>query len=170
MVSPSRDPLPKIDTSDLEKLARIAEQDLTDFFRQKKAYRPLGGRVLLVALCQGAALHYAEGVGRINDFDVWTFFEENPTLPRFPRRRKPRDFGDPKFGTSADRPDYMGLRVDLMGRSIPRNGDGARSIQQYLLARKTKTARELSKKAVVSLSLGLRFGEVIWLRGSPVLD
>jgi hypothetical protein len=59
-----------ISAADLEKLADIARHDRKDFFLRRPEYR---AKVLLVALCQGAALHYLDGRNGIKDFDVRYF-------------------------------------------------------------------------------------------------
>ncbi len=120
----------RITASDLSRLAKIARDDLSDLFKRKKRWTPYAGRIMLVALYQGAADHYVEGKRGVHDFDVWTFFAEDSKLTAFPyRRNKPRDFGDPKSGRDPKNKDYIGRRVDLLGRLIPRRGKGIISIQ-----------------------------------------
>ncbi len=64
---------------DLERLRDLAVEDRLSFLRRHEDWgRAYSGRVLCVALCQGAAMHYLNpGVG-INDFDVYTFYAANP--------------------------------------------------------------------------------------------
>jgi hypothetical protein len=38
-------------------------------------------RVIAVALCQGAALHYVDGKTGVKDFDVFTFYAAHPEGP-----------------------------------------------------------------------------------------
>lgn len=154
-----------IDRDDLTRLARIARSDRDDFFARKPRYSALAGRVICVALCQGAALHLIDGENGIKDFDVWTFFAAHPENPPFPwRRRKARDFGDPKFGRSPDRPGFVGRHVDLLGRSLQTGGeaDPAAVLRSYLSEGATDTARSLSKKAVVLLEPTDQLGAVVW--------
>ena len=108
-------------------------------------------RLLCVALCQGAALHFVNSKNGINDFDIWSFFCEIPGQPIRRRRVVSRDFGQPHFGTSPDKPDFIGRRVDLLLKSIPAQpgGDPILLLQNHLSARRTTTARCLSEKAAV---------------------
>jgi hypothetical protein len=139
-----------IDRDDLTHLAQISRSDLADFFARKPRYSVLEDRLVCIALCQGAALHFLDYTNGVKDFDVWAFFAAHPDAPDFPwRRRKARDFGDPEFGRSPDRPDFVGRRVDLLGR-------------RYLFEGRTETARRLSEKAVVLLEPADRLGTVVW--------
>jgi hypothetical protein len=154
-----------IDRSDLVRLAGIARADLSDFFARKPRYSVLADRLICVALCQGAALHYVDGKNGVKDFDVWAFFAAHPNVPSFPwRRRKAHDFGGPKFGPSPDHPDFVGRHVDLLGRSLraAEGTDPAVVLRGYLSEGKTKTASRLSEKAVVLLEPVDRLGTVVW--------
>ena len=73
-----------IGREDLVRLARIARLDREDFFARKTRYRALDERLICVALCQGAALHYVDGKSGVKDFDVWTFYAARPDHPAFP--------------------------------------------------------------------------------------
>ncbi len=77
--------LERITDEDLTKLAGIAAADRAAFYSRYPRYRD--AKVLCVALCQGAALHYISGDNGINDFDVWTFYEGTQEIPDFPCRR-----------------------------------------------------------------------------------
>jgi hypothetical protein len=144
----------KITVADLEKLAAIARADREDLFRRKPDLGKLyAKRLICVALCQGAALHYIDGINGIKDFDVWSFFREHTKRPFPYRRNVPYDFGHPKFSTSPDRLDFAGRRVDLIGRSIPceKGQDPIIVVQNYLLSSSNKSPRLLTKKAVIIL-------------------
>ena len=160
-----------IDRSDLVRLAEITRADLVDFFARKPRYAVLENRLVCIALCQGAARHFIDGTNGVKDFDVWTFFAAHPDAPDFPwRRREARDFGDPKFGPSPDKPDFVGRHVDLLGRSIE-VGEGDDLIfvlRRYLSVGRTTTARHLSEKAVVLLEPADRLGTVVWPIGYQV--
>ena len=149
--------------NDLTRLLQIATQDQTAFFKEYpdwgKLYRR---RKICIALCQGAALHYVNGATGINDFDVYTFYKKHPARNWYAKRNKPYDFGDPKFGQSVDKPDYIGRRVDCLARGIDvKTGeDPAAAIRRYLKAGRTETARLLALKAVVLLEPDC--GEIIW--------
>src|SRR3546814_11132111 len=125
-LSRSYEPLTK---ADLKRLGEIASDDRADLFRRKPETAHLyGDRLFAVALCQGGALHYLDGKNGIKDLDVWSFFKPNPKR-QFPyRRRAELDFGNPKFGQSADTPAFdrksfgsgkgVSVRVDPGGRRI----------------------------------------------------
>ena len=142
-------PYEKINLDDLKKLAEIARADCEDLFSRKPELGNIyKNRLICIALCQGAALHYIDGKIGINDFDVWSFFCEHNKRPFPYRRNVPKDFGDSKFGKSPDRPDFTGRRVDLLGRSIPcdKIKDPIEIIRNYLIFSKNKTPKLLAKK------------------------
>jgi len=154
----------KIEISDLKKLAIIAYKDRKRFFQNNPVYeKPYADRVLCIALCQGAAKHYLDGEPGINDFDVYTFYKSNP-IKKWCYRRKTvfYDYGDPKFGKSKDKPQYVGRRVDCISRAIEiKDGEEVSSaLRRYLASGKTKTARCLSEKAVVLLEPSC--GKIVW--------
>ncbi len=150
---------------DLRRLGRLAERDRRDLFlRRKETGNLYSNRLFTVALCQGAALHYINGTNGINDFDVWSFFRANP-VRMFPyRRRGIADFGDAKFGTTDDSPDYVGRRVDCMGRSIEAEdfSDPVAVLRIYLRAERTRSAHFLAQKAMVLLEPSRLLGTVVW--------
>ena len=115
----------KISRQDLDRLASIAASDRASFFATHADWASLyADRHFATALCQGAALHYLRGEVGVQDFDVYSFFASHPVKPWYAKRNKAADFGDPKFGRSPDRPDFVGRRVDLLGRgpiSLPAN-------------------------------------------------
>ncbi len=160
-----------ITRDDLARLARIARADRGAFFEKHPRYSPLADRLVCVALCQGAALHAIGGENGVKDFDVWTFYAAHPQYAPFPwRRRVARDFGDPKFGRSPDKPDFVGRHVDLLGRSLETGGEmeSAIILRKYLSEGKSETARRLSEKAVVLLEPANQLGAVVWPAGHGV--
>ncbi len=79
--------LARIDESDLRRLAELSRVRREEFFTRNPRCRPLyTDRCLCVALCQGAALHYLDGINGVKDLDVWTFYAEHPEAP-FPHRQ-----------------------------------------------------------------------------------
>jgi hypothetical protein len=74
------------------------------------------------------------------------------------------DFGLPDFGQSPDRPQFLGRRVDLLGRSINvgEGEDPAEAIRRWLVTSPTKSAYYLRQKAVVLLEPIDRIGEQVW--------
>lgn len=155
----------QIRSSDLKRLAEIARADRTDFFARYPRWAALySNQLVCVALCQGAALHFIEHTNGIKDFDVWSFFREQPGQP-IPRRPVVyRDFGLSTFGTSSDRPDFIGRRVDLLLKSIVCSSDAGpvTVLQQYLAEGQTKTARSLAQKAVVLIEPADLLGFIAW--------
>ena len=148
---------------DLRRLARIARDDRRDFFKSHPKWaRAYGKRFLCAALCQGAAQHYIDNTTGINDFDVYSFYSRNPRKQWYAKRIKAHDFHDAKFGKSKDKPDFVGRRVDCMGRTIDvrKNEDILKSLQRYLMQGRTKTARLLALKAVILLEPSC--GKVVW--------
>ena len=150
----------RITPEELEILLKIALDDFKDFVRRKPRYRPLKDTLLLIALCQGAAMHYIDGVTGVKDFDVWLFFAEIEGIPKFPpRRRKSYNIAFKRFGLK---------RVDILGRSIDKDivescgREPVCCIIRYLSEKRTRTARELAKKAVVGLYPEKFFGKVLW--------
>ncbi len=158
----------RITFEDLNRLAGIARLDREDLFARKPRYRVLEDQLVCVALCQGAALHFVDGENGVKDFDVWTFYAARPEHPAFPwRRRTSRDFGDPRFGRSPDKPGFVGRHVDLLGRSIEVGAetDPAAILRGYLSEGRTGSARALARKAAVLLEPSDRLGTVVWPPG-----
>ena len=121
---------------------------------------------LAVALCQGAAMHYHDGVNGIKDFDVWFFYPFNEKhLPY--RTVWTFDYTNKKFGTHPSMKDYSGRKVDVIVRSIHNynQDDPVDTVLRYLQNEKTKSAAELSKKAAVMISPESLVGELVWYKG-----
>jgi hypothetical protein len=149
--------------ADLRRLAEIARRDREAYFVAHSYWAELyADRLLCTALCQGAALHYLNGETGINDLDIFSFFRRHPDRDWYPRRRVVYDFGDPKFGQSADKPRFVGRRVDCMGRSIDAvlGEEPVTAVRRYLRAGRTTTARLLAQKAVILLEPAC--GVVVW--------
>jgi hypothetical protein len=149
-----------ISSADLAKLADIARVDRKDFFTHRPDYR---ARLLMVALCQGAALHYVDESNGIKDFDVRTFYAQEPgKRPYHPLRHTTADFGRSKFG-NAGTIGLVGRNVDLLGRTIEDVGDSVESVRKWLKKGKPKSsAWYLAKKAVIVLEPAKLRGCVVW--------
>ncbi len=151
----------------LRRVAEIAEADRRDAFKRIPRLAAFRDRVLLTALCQGAALHFIDGVNGVKDLDVYTFYAEHPDV-RFSenRRRKMVDFGESELGRHPedDREKFRGRHVDLMWRAldVPVDADPIDSVRQYLSRGRTTTAQRLAEKAVVVIDPGPLRGQVIW--------
>jgi hypothetical protein len=139
----------------LDRLSEIAAADRDDRFKRKPRWAPYRDRVLCVALCQGAALHYVDGKNGVKDLDVWTFFAEDPVGPFPPRWRREKAF---------DLEPFRGHYVDLLGRSLHEEigADPKGLVRRYLSQPRTATARALARKAVVLLDPEPLRGTVAW--------
>jgi hypothetical protein len=152
-----------IEHSDLQRLADIARKDREEYFKKypewEEAYRD---RVLCIALCQGAAKHFIDGKTGIHDFDVYTFYRHNPLKPWYAKRIKNYDFGDGKFGQPQNQPEFIGRRVDCLGRAIAVSaGESVTdALRRWLTERPTDTAKFLAQKAVVLVEPNC--GIVVW--------
>jgi hypothetical protein len=149
----------------LKRLGKIVAIDRADLFKRKpetgRLYRK---RLFAVALCQGGALHYLDGKNGIKDLDVWSFFKPNATR-QFPYRRRAKlDFGDAKFGQSEDAPNFIGRRIDHIGRAISGKdySDPVAVLRSYLREGATESARRLSEKAVILIEPAHLLGTVVW--------
>lgn len=164
MVRASERSKQRITKVDLRKLSAIAAADRDDLFRRKPHLRHYRNRIVCVALCQGAALHYLDGRNGVKDFDVWTFYEHSKL--HFPYRRVGKgDFGDSKFGRRPkDSKRFLGRRVDLLGRSlrVQPSSHPLQVIEDYLARPRTKSAKKLAKKAVVIIDPPELRGRVAW--------
>jgi hypothetical protein len=133
------------------------------------------GRLICVALCQGAGLHYVDIVRRrprpngVKDFDVWSFFARIPG-EKFPayRRNRHLDFGPSKFGRWRSEPrrfrHFEGRRVDLFMRDLSAGvgADPVESLRAWLEEQRTKTQRLLAKGGVVLLQPRQLIGKIVW--------
>jgi hypothetical protein len=154
----------RITKSDLKKLLRLSLEDIGSFFarypKYSKAYR---GKQVLIALGQGAALHYIDKKNGVKDFDVWFFFpRKSIQLPY--RRRGVVDFGPSKFGKIMGQEGFKGRSIDVLMRSDSHfnRGSAEECIKKYLNDKSTTTAKMLSKKAMVGLYPENLLGKVLW--------
>jgi len=156
----------KIAKPDLRKLLAFSNKDREEFFNRNLRWRKLyANRIMCVALCQGAALHYVDGKNGVKDFDVWTFYYEHSKGPFPYRRRGEKDFGISKFGCyPSDEENFKGRRIDMMGRSLKvrKSSDPIKTIRNYLRKPPTKSANKLRKKAVVFLAPERYIGKIVW--------
>jgi hypothetical protein len=155
-----------IEIADLRRLLALAESGRRRFFDEHSDWAELySDRVIGVALCQGAALHFRDASHGINDFDVYTFYAAHPKRHWYAKAIRKVDFGDPKFGRShVSNSKFVGRRVDLMGRAlpVPPEANFGDALRDYLRNGKSRTARELAKKAMVVLSPQEEIGKVLW--------
>jgi len=150
---------------DLRRLGAIAAADRETFFARHPGTAALYRQgPFAVALCQGGAQHFLDGFSGIKDFDVWSFYQESPVRMFPPRRIGKADLGDPKFGRSEDSPQFIGRRVDLIGRSIQAKdvADPVHVLRSYLRSKKTLSAKLLSHKAMILIEPPSLLGTVVW--------
>ncbi len=152
--------------TDLKKLARLAREDREDFFERHPEWAILyRRRVLCLALCGGAALHYLNGITGISQFELWTLYAEHPEAP-FPHQHVThRDYGESRFGRDADLPGtYRGRRIVVQSRSVDASpaDDPLEVLQRYLKAGTTPTARALARGAVVLIEPEELLGLEAW--------
>lgn len=152
--------------TDLRRLARLAQAQRADFFERHPEYAILyAKRLLCSALIGEAALHYINGSTGVYQFDVWSFYAEHPDAP-FPFHVTDHmDFGPSRFGRADDAPKgYVGKRVALQGRSLDADlgHEPLTTLQRYLRAGASPSARELAQKAVVIVEPEALAGTQAW--------
>jgi hypothetical protein len=149
----------------LQRLSHIARDDLQRFIDNAPAVRAeFASKVLCVALCQGAALHYVDRVNGVKDIDIYTFFAAGGGK-NFPRRPvMSYDFGSSQFGRHPDDLGYSGRRVDCLGKSIAYTVGMSpiEALRHYLRTRPTRTGCFLAQKAAVIIDPLVHRGEIVW--------
>jgi hypothetical protein len=163
--------LERITRDDLQRLAALALGYFDDLFKRRPHVSGrFRGRLLMLALCQGAALHYVDGLHGVKDFDVWGFFKALPDAS-FPYRgvHGRRDFGPSRFGRHPnDDPNETGRegrRVDILGRAIDvGTGEGAAEAVCRWLANgpRGSSAWWLAQRPVIAIHPEPMLGEKIW--------
>ncbi len=152
---------------DLKKLLLLARTNMDSFFKRNPSYNEYIGKEVLVALCQGGALHYLNRQNGVKDFDVWLFYPmKSRNLPY--RRKGVVDFGESKFGVHPDmkRKGYSGRTVDVLIRSDEffKGKSPEKEVVEYLQYKKSDTSIFLAKKAVIGLYPDRLFGKQLWHR------
>lgn len=167
----------RITAGDLNQLLSLSKNEA--LFNRNPKYTHFRNSLIVVALCQGASQHYADGRNGIKDFDVWYFFRRSRRgTIRYPyRAMRTVDSRFKKFGICPPKcrrthpkslGAFVGRHVNLLGREIDcpptRNGrnDPKNCISAYLKNGKTKTSRELREKPVVGLFPPSMFGRILW--------
>ncbi len=145
----------KITRHDLRELLVVGERVMDQFFVDKPRYAPFRNKLVLVALCQGAADHYCDGITGIKDYDVWFFYAhmQGVSMPRSSIKKC-----YPEFNC------YKGKKVDVLRRSDSafKKGDVKASISRYLTNPTNPTPICLSGKAVIGLYPPEVMGEKLW--------
>lgn len=153
----------------LDRLVKIALDDQAVMFDSSPHLAVYRDRLLLIALCQGGALHYINGKRGVKDLDVYTFYAKHPTVQMHPLRHTQADFGESEFGyRPADlevrKRRFVGRAVDLLVRSLPvePDADPIEAVRNWLETSKNETPRLLKEEAVVGLYPDRCRGQVIW--------
>ena len=172
-----------ITESDLRHLGDIAWECLEYRLGRNGNLHGFRERLVCIALCQGAALHYIDGKTGVKDFDVSAFFATANAPALGFRRGTVRESGLYKFGKHPDIPRRRGYRTrwcDFFMRAITPGDieqaltktandsevDAVALVRGYLANRATCSSRLLARKAVVGLWPETVFGKVLWpIRG-----
>jgi hypothetical protein len=151
--------------SDLDHLVRVALVTLGEIFERAPVAGLYRDRLVLLALCQGAARHRLDGQNGIKDIDVWAFFRAGPAKPFPVRSVWNADFGPSHLGRSPDDKGYTGRRIDIMGRAIDiADGEAPENALQRWLEHGPTSAWHLAQSPVFGLFPGKVFNRQIWPR------
>lgn len=159
----------RIQAADLHRLADIAVESYQDLFRRRPLQRVHDGRLILLCLCQGAALHLRDGERGVHDFDVWGFFSRGTGSPFLPRWSGKADFGPSRFGKSPDDTKREGRKVDVMGRSIEIRPDDTAitAVRRWIERGSGPSPWFIRQRPVLVISPGSDFGKWIWPNVEP---
>ncbi|PXW30380.1 UNVERIFIED_CONTAM: hypothetical protein DES50_108190 [Williamsia faeni] len=152
----------------LERLRVSAVAERERMFRQNPRLEVYRNRVVLVALCQGAAWHYRDPTVGVKDFDVYTFYAAHPTERMNERAKSRFDFGRSIFGIHPDelkkRRPRKGRHIDLMRKlfNVKRDADPIEALHAYLNAQETDSAYFIAEKSVIGLEPESVFGRILW--------
>jgi hypothetical protein len=153
----------------LDRLVEIALDDQEAMFASSPHLEVYRDRLLVIALCQGGALHYIHGKRGVKDLDVYRFYARHPMVLMHPLRHTVTDFGESEFGyRPADLKErkrrFIGRAVDLLVRSLPvePDADPVEAVRSWLKTSKNKSPRLLKEEAVVGLYPDRYRGLVIW--------
>lgn len=160
-----------ITLADMTRLAEIGERAFADVCRLGNKSSVYNGRLMVLCLCQGAALHHKQTIENVPepecrgvaDFDVWGFFNAHPERA-FPWRwRVERDFGASHFGHLAGDDRRVGRKVDVIGRSIVIAGAQSpiESVLRWLQG-PGNSPFAIRERPVFVISAGPDFGRMIW--------
>lgn len=166
----SSKPITKLD---LRRLRDSAIKELDSFFNRRYDLYKFRSKVIAIALCQGAANHYVKRKTGVKDFDIFFFFSEYDRR-LINRRHIKMDSKLHKFGIHPEDVacGFQGRRIHFLRRAIDTDlvravlGDPRKVVVGYLERGRTKTAQQLTGKAVVGLWPDNLFAKVLWPRRS----
>lgn len=154
----------KLTEADLARIRDLAFAELARVYSRTKVASQYRDRMILLALCQGAAKHWADGKHGVKDIDVWAFYRAG--LPsRFPyRKRWTADLGASRFGKHPDDPGFVGRRIDILGRSIPcAASEAPEAAVRAWLQSKTESAGLVAQRPVIGLWPEPLFAKPVWV-------
>lgn len=153
----------------LDRLVKIALDDQKAMFARSPHLAVYRDRLLLIALCQGGALHYLDGKNGVKDLDVYKFYAAHPAARMHPLRHTQADFGESAFGYHPSdfkvrKRRFVGRAVDLLVRALPvtPDADPIEAVRHWLDESKSETPQLLKKKAVVGLYPDVYRGQLVW--------
>ena len=146
---------------ELRCLAKHARMEEKAFFaRNPCLVEPYQQRLILVALCQGAALQFLGCGYGVKDFDIHFFYAQNQDKLRLSRAVKPY---------KANVGDFSNAQIDYIRTVVPnaqphlKPDSAIQTVQKFLRRKPTSNAYHLSQKAVIGLYPDEVFGKQIWL-------
>ena len=145
---------------ELRSLATWAISEEKEFFDRnshlKELYRQ---RLILIALCQGAALQYLGCGCGVKDFDIHFFYAQNPDKPRLARTVK-QIYG--RVGSFPQMPIHFIRTVLPQVKPHLDSTAGLQTVRQFLQNKPTSNACYLSQKAVIALWPDEVFAAQVW--------
>lgn len=149
-----------VTSNELLSLAKLAIAEEEAFFtRNSHLVEPYRKRLILAALCQGAALQYLGCGYGVKDFDVHFFYAQNPNKRRLTRKVK-REYACVAA--------FSEMPIDFIRTTIPGTQPhtepevAIQTVQEFLRSKPTPNACHLSQKAVIGLYPHEVFAEQIW--------
>ena len=148
---------------ELRALAEHARMEEKAFFtRNPRLVEPYRERLILVALCQGAALQFLGCGYGVKDFDIHFFYAQNPDKKRLSRKLK---------CYKADVGDFPNAPIDYIRTVVPNAQPhlppdiAIQTVQKFLRdnPKPKSTAWYLSQKAMIGLYPDEVLGKQIWL-------
>ncbi len=150
---PSPRTYPKLTCDDLKNIRDfVLSVELPRFLSMKEEkYSVYRDKLIAIALCQGAALHFIDKKNGVKDIDVWFFFEEDEKV-KIPHRNnmlKSYCIECPNFGVK--RIDCLKKMISLTIIGMAGSKDPLQVLRTYLKHAGTQTAYFLSQKPCIIL-------------------
>lgn len=163
MSNPENRSYDRFTSRDYERLSELALEVFDDLFRRRAKSAVYDGRLVMIALCQGGALHQLDGTTGIGDLDIFAFFAGLHRRVFVSRKPWTRDFGGSHLGRDPDEQGYGGRRVDIIPTDIPveEGQDAVVAVKSYLIAG-ARRAHWLKKKPVIAVWPEELRGRIIW--------